>query len=373
LFEAALDLGPVGGSPAFDLYLVDFGGSADGAFGVDACDDAGHCSGYLAMENDFAGYGYSSMTAAIRTLVSHELFHGVQAAYARDLPVWFSEGTATWAEVSFDPDSEDFRRFANVYLADAGRSLDRPPAGPVPAFAYSTALFWDFLSLRHGDGFVVALLEGVETPDGSVADTLAVVQSALELEGDDLAAAWPVFAAWNLATGRRAGAAEGYPYADDLRGVGLEIEAGATIDEDVRVFPLGSVYAELAHTGGPLWVAADEAAPELAFSLHEEGEGGAVGDAVAAWTGVGARAEVGDLPAGTYAIAISLPARLEESVKGRLCFGDEAWVGDCEPVDTDPPDTEAGDPPGRGCDGAQAPTGLWLFALVALARRRLVR
>lgn len=374
LFEADLGLGSIGGSPAFDVYLVDFALKSDGSFGVDACDDAGHCSGFLSMENDFAGYGYSSDEVAIDTLVSHELFHGVQYAYAGGQPVWFVEGMAAWAEISFDPDSADFRRFASAYLQDAGRSLDHPPAGPVPTFAYATGLFWDFLARRHGDAFLVALMEATETPDGSVVDTLDVLEAVLADEADDLATAWPVFAAWNLATGRRAGVAESYPYAADLRGVAIEIEGGEAIDDEPRVFPLASVYGALSHPGGPLWVASDEAAPDLAFSIHAVVDGDAVDDAAATWVGVGARREIADLPAGDYDLAISLPARLENSVKVRLCLGDEAWVTDCEPVDTDPPDTDVEPPGGCACDGgAQAPTPLGLLALVALTAARTGR
>lgn len=370
--EAEMGLERLGGSGAYDVYLVDFGGSADGAWGNDACDDDGRCVGYLSMENDFAGYGYSSIDAAIKTLVSHELFHGVQAAYGSGQPVWFSEGTATWAELSFDPSSEDFRRFANVYLEDTGRSIDRPPAGPVPAFAYATGLFWDFLGRRHGDEFVVGLLEGMESPAGVAPDALDVLEAALAAEGDDLATAWPTFAAWNLATGRRAGGTESYPYAADLRGITFGIEAHTeTIDDEPRVFPLAAVYGEIEHPGGPLWLATDPAT-SFAFSVHPA-DGKVVGDAVAAWTGSGARHEIGDLPAGTYDLVVSTPARGDDSVKVHLCVGDEAWVTPCEPPDTDVDDTDDTDgeaPKGCACDGAGAPSGAFVLAVALVARRR---
>jgi hypothetical protein len=97
LSESEMGLGKLGGSDALDFYLVDFGGNADGQFSVDTC--AGSvCSGYMIIENDFAGYGYSSLSEAIAVLTSHELFHGVQYAYSANQPVWMSEGMAVWAE-----------------------------------------------------------------------------------------------------------------------------------------------------------------------------------------------------------------------------------------------------------------------------------
>src|SRR5690606_634698 len=116
-------------------------GAADGHFDVDACTGTpARCAGFFVIENDFAGYAYASVAEAVDTVVSHELFHAVQAAYVRDLPVYLSEGTATWAERAFRPDSRDFLRLCDAYLADTGRSLHKPPAGPAPAFAYGTAL-----------------------------------------------------------------------------------------------------------------------------------------------------------------------------------------------------------------------------------------
>ena len=112
LSEEAMGLDPLGGSYAFDIYLVDFAGVADGWFDTDACMGT-RCSGYMAMENDFRGYGYSSIDTAIRVLVSHELFHAVQAATNTYQPDWMREGTAVWAEHLYAPENEDFLWFCD--------------------------------------------------------------------------------------------------------------------------------------------------------------------------------------------------------------------------------------------------------------------
>ena len=259
------DLGSaIGGSEAFDVYLVDFGGNADGHFGVDRC-SGGVCSGYLVIENDFQGYGYSSLQEAADVLTSHELFHGVQYAYTDSMPNWFAEGTAVWAEKRFDEASWDFMRFADAYLEDVGRSLDRPPTGPVPAFAYATCLYWDFLTIRLGNDAMADLMLALEgIPDDQVIDAIDVF---LEDAGDPFDANWPVFASWNLATWPRNGLAPSYDYAADIGPIAEEAE-GPSLDEDHRFYPLASSYFHLVHPGGPLWFGIEEGVPELVFAVQ---------------------------------------------------------------------------------------------------------
>lgn len=370
LSEADMGLSELGGSGAFDFYLVDFNGDADGHFGVDRCTGTPpRCSGYMVMENDFRGYGYPDLHEAVTVLTSHEQFHAVQAAYANDEPVWFSEGTAVWAERYFEPDVEDFTWFAQVYLDDAGRSIDRPPGGPVPAFAYSTALFWDFLTLRHDPSLLVDLLEATETSGAEF--PIPLVEDVLAAREDTLRDAWIAFASKNLATGDRAGAVtDGYPYAADLDGVTAEAE-GAGLDDDNRFYPLATTYYRLDHAGGPLVFGIESPAPELAFALHPV-EGGAddgpVLDAVVAFDGA-TTGSLGDLPAGGYWLVGTYPDPGTESLKRRFCLGSEAFVDACFPA-VDTGDTGVEDPGGCACDTSGAPSPLLVLGALALASRR---
>ncbi len=377
LREADLDLPPLGGSDAFDVYLVDFGGNSDGAYRSDACD--GVCAGHLLIENDFAGYGYPSLESAVSTLASHELFHAVQAAYVDELPVWLSEGSATWAQRLHDPEDDDFLRDVRAYLDQADRSLDRPPAGPVPAFAYGTGLFFDFLDLRHGPGVHRAWLEGLERdPD---ADPLDILDTVLLLEhDDDLPAAFTTFATWNLATGGRAGAFEGYPYA--LRivpGVRLEAE-GETVVLEPRLFPLAATYLRLDHPGGPLGVASTCGAPvdpDLTVLAHPVVGGEARGPVPA---GIDLSEGPVDLPAGGVYITLTVPfQRPEGSVSGPLCVG----AGAAERCAAEPSTCPSSavedplpDPPASGgCATSVGPRGALGLALglaVLCVRRRRV-
>lgn len=334
LGEAELDLEALGGSAALDVYLVDFGGAADGLFGVDGCAATGACAGHLVIENDFAGYGYASAAEAVDTVVSHELFHAVQAAYLGGLPLYVSEGTAVWAERAFRPESRDFLRFCDKYLADTGRSLDRPPSGPVPAFAYGTALWWDFLTLRHDASLMHALL--VAASEGEV---LPGLRALLEAREDRLDEAWLDFAAWNLATGSRA-TDDGYPYAAELDGVAPEQE-GAAIDDDDRFFPLSARYYRVEHAGGPLWFGLAAPAPGLHLALYADAL-----EPLVRWEGTesGGRA-LAELEAGSYWISAANPAVGTESIRAHVCTGtSEAALGCVELVEEPEPEPEQPEP-----------------------------
>ncbi len=374
LTEAAVGLGPLGGSAAFDVYLVEFGGGADGAFRVDGCRD-GACAGHLLIENDFKGYGYPSLEAAVDTLAAHELFHAVQAAYLRDLPVWVSEGTAVYAQRLVDPDNGDFLRYAQAYLDDAGRSLDKPPIGPVPAFAYATGLWFDFLALRYGDAAILSLLERL----AAGAEPLDAIGAVLAEQGEGWAPVWMDFAAYNLATGRLAGEVGSYPYADRIRrGVAPALE-GTSLDETRRFFPLATTYYKVRHDGGALRVATEACDERLSILVSPAvgGEDGPVGPAVGG--GVGPELRLGSaeapLAAGTYWVAVSLPEPAPESVRTRICVGSERWcdvVPACDPGTPPEPEPE----PRGGCATSAGPVGavgLLAAALFLLGRRGLRR
>lgn len=325
--ESDVGLPALGGSDAFDFYLLDYGGSADGQFSVDAC-DGGVCAGHMLMENDFRGYGYPSLSEAIRVLTSHELFHAVQAAYVADLPAWMSEGTAVWAERFYDPSVQDFLWFASAYLEDTGRSIDRLPAGPVPAFAYGTCLFWEFLGERLGDGAIRSLLEHAAEAEG-----LDAVEAMLADQATTLRDEWIAFTEANLATGARAGGASFYPFAAEVDGLEAT-ESGPSIHDDNRFYPLAATYYLLDHGGGTLWFAALDDPTGLVFSLHEvlgAGPDAELGQAVAAWEPAsgGPVVVAADLPRGDYWLRGTYPERAAQSTKVELCVGDEDAIAPC--------------------------------------------
>ena len=339
----------LGGSPAIDTYLVDFGGDADGRFGSDACDgEPMVCTGFLVVENDFSGYGYFSPTAGLRVVVSHELFHGVQYAIDAEQPSWVSEGTAVWAERLYDPEVRDFLRFADFYLTETTRSLDRPPTGPMPTFSYSTALWWDFLTLRHDDALMVDLLYGMA---GSGDDPLPAMDLVISDIGDDLGDAWEEFGWFNLRTGPRAGEGESYPYAEALGGVLPEVEGETVIDTN-RFYPMATTYYRVDHPGGRFWFGIDEPAPEVRFSVHQVVGGAEDGPVGPFWVFDGDLEEAtpvvdADLPPGGYWVVGTVPdPYAAESSRRTVCFSTEAAALACEPEPDVPGPGETGDDTG---------------------------
>lgn len=378
--EAEVGLSDLGGSAAFDIYLVDFGGSSDGHFAVDRC-TGGACAGHAVIENDFKGYGYPSLEVAVTVLTSHELFHGVQAATDLELGTWLSEGTATWAEHAFDPGSDDFLGLCGYYLDDTQRSLDRPPAGAGSGFSYGTALFFAFMEETLGRESLVALMEALEgrgEDEGVVA-----IEEVFEEADSSLQAAWPVFSAWNLATGSRAGLAESYWFAEDLDRVDAESD-GAAISEDHRFYPLATSYFRLDHDGGPVELAFAEDATGLVFSVHRSPGGSSrdpVEDALLVVEAAGTAAvELGEQEAGVLWLVGSYPASTGDSLKIPFCFGPPEAAADCElaevgdtgdAADTgEAPDADEGGGCGCGVAGSAPAAGALVLSLLALAGRR---
>ncbi len=208
-----------GGDGRFDVYLLDFARAADGAFRVDQCPSADRCIGYVVQENDFLNYGYPSALIATRILGSHEYFHAVQAAYDNSQNVVISEGTAVWATERFDPSTRDFENFIGGYLTRPDRSIDSPPPGPVPDFAYGSAIFFKFLTERHDDALVRKLWEHLEDGQGDSlepadrANPTWVIQLDALLQREyqsSFAEEFAQFARWNLYLGTAADPAQAW-------------------------------------------------------------------------------------------------------------------------------------------------------------------
>ena len=374
LTEAEMGLSDLGGSGALDFYLVDFNYTGDGQFGLDAC-QGGLCSGYMAMENDFSGYGYTSISTAIRTLTSHELFHGVQYAYLDDLPGWMSEGTAMWSEYLYDPDSDDFIAWCGRYLQEPDRGLDRTPSGAFTGWEYGTGLFFAFLDLFLGSDAVVALMEELSVLGGEAA--LEALDAAIAGAGSSIEEVWTTFATWNLATGGRAGELEGYPFAALLDEI-EPLAEGESLVDDERVYPLATAYLYVEHGGGPLWFGTADEPAGLALRLHPSS--GEQGDPVVEelgtwWPDAPGALLLGDLEAGGYWLVITQPGYGDSSIAFDYCLGDEATLEACalsgggEDTGGDGGDEGGG---GCGCSGPGAgPGGLFLLpGLLVLRRRR---
>jgi len=387
-FRAPLDDGDLadnGGDARFDVYLLDFGGGADGSFRRDGCGlggaPAGQCVGFMVQENDFAGYGYPSVDYANRVLSSHELFHAVQAAYDAEQGTVISEGTAVWATEAFDPALRDLEGFVSGFLERTDRPLDRGLPGPVDPYSYGAGLFFRFLEERFDRSIVRALWEACETEPW-----LPALDGVLARDhGSSFAEAFTEIAWWNLYTASRADPslayAEGAMYAPVATSrVPLPFESSSRL----RVFYASAQY----------W----SADPGTRTTTTAELVGDADGLELLLAVRRGAEVEVADgATAGTAGadevfVVVVNPALTGESRRPGLCIGSPGEVEACRAAmapepDAGPVDPDAGvepaadggvtPPPSEGCGcaapgsggTAPAPVALALLALAAARRR----
>jgi MYXO-CTERM domain-containing protein len=254
-----------GGDGRFDVYLLDFARAADGAFRVDICPSGERCIGYVVQENDFAGYGYPSLTEATTILGSHEYFHAVQAAYDNAQDVVISEGTAVWATEHDAPETGDFEAFIHGYLDRPDRSLDSPPPGPVPSFAYGSAIFFEFLSQRHGVAIIRQLWERLENGQGDPAEPqnqanptwLVQLDALLRREHQSsFAQAFREFATWNLYLGSAADPSRSYARGSTYPQPATTDVPVPTYKPALRVYYASTQYFRVASNGRAAMTAA---------------------------------------------------------------------------------------------------------------------
>lgn len=386
---------PNGGDARFDVYLLDFARQADGAFRVDQCPPSSpeRCIGYVVQENDFTGYGYPSTLVATRILGSHEYFHAVQAAYDNGQDVIVSEGTAVWATERFDPTTDDFEHFIGGYLNMPDRSLDSPPPGPVPAFAYGSAIFFKFLTERHDDALIRKLWERLENGQGAAsepanqANPTWLIQLDALLKSDyqsSFADEFRQFAKWNLFVGSAADATQSY-----VNGANYPLVTMTTVQpphrlESARVFYASTQYFFTTAQGRSLMTAElvdspltttndlDDLSVWLAVRRNGKNE-----QVVQLASGV-----VVDVTGGALIVAVVNTRRgavgTALSQRPGVCIGTPDEVASCAaairgdaPVIDAGTETDAGvEPPlppmGRGCGMGGAPLAFLALALIRM-------
>ena len=373
-----------GGDGRFDIYLVDFARSADGAYRAEVC-DGDVCSGYMVQENDFAGYGYPTIDVGNRTVASHELFHAVQAAYDANQGAVLSEGTAVWASERYDPTLFDLEGFSSGYLEDANHSLDSEPTGPVDPFSYGAGIFFQFLDERFGPEVLLHLWESVENGVGGVADPdwFDTLDGVLQADGETTYAdAFAEFCSWTLFTDRRADPSQGFAHGDDFAARAAEVVTLPVAQDNFIVFTSASRLVSARVDG------------RARIALRLAGEGAAVDGVRAFLLPVFADQRAGSLVAiddavtggfvdltGADAAAIGVLALIVDTRAGgraarpRLCLGDDDEVAACAA-----PSGE-GEGEGEGDIGADAAAGgcrastvepfaIAGLALLAIRRRR---
>lgn len=197
--------GDDGGDGRLDVYLVHMtGGDGTTVAEPGRCTAVGSatvCASYILAMASFAGL-YPSADIGIHTVLPHEVFHAVQNAYDAGLDRFWAEGTAQWAAKLLDPSLTDLERFLPAFFNQTARSLDAPANGVTSAFLYGAAIWPVFLAQRHGDDLVRRIFDREALAGGPA---LAATDVVLAASQSALATEYPAFAAWNAATGTRAG------------------------------------------------------------------------------------------------------------------------------------------------------------------------
>ncbi len=385
IYEAVLDrylelgfLAPLGdnGTDAdnddarFDVYLVDFALSADGAFTVEGCSGS-TCYGYLVQENDFSGYGYPSASYGNRLLASHELFHAVQAAYDHEQGQVISEGTAVWASEQFDDGLDDYEGYAGYFLDETNLPLDATGGAVVSPRTYGSVIFWQFLTERYGDDTVQRLWAACVDGAGGIADPywLDVIEG---VTGGSFAELFTEFARWTIYTGDRADPSVSFAAGSELDDVVTTAIDLPLTEDSFLVFDAGFQTVR-ADAGGRARVeaAATGEATDVRLALFAVTDDGVL-SAVAI---DGARGGIDVGQADEVWVQVINTSRAGGAARPGLCIGDAGEVDAClaELGDEPPPDDI--NPPAPSCLGCAsvangAPLGL---ALVLFARRRVTR
>jgi MYXO-CTERM domain-containing protein len=388
-----------GGDGRFDVYLVDFAGIGDGIFRTDGCsaENAEVCTGYMAQENDYAGYGYPSTTIANRILGSHEYFHAVQAAYDTGQGSVASEGTAVWATEKFDPSLEDFEGFLSGYMKNTDRTLTEPLPGPVDPFSYGAAIFFQFLDERYGAALVRSLWERCENGAGGEAnpDWFTALDPMLKAEaGSSFAEAFVEFAEWNLFTAKSADPERGYADGADYPSVDFVDITLPFTDDALRVFRASAQYYRMS-TDGRAKITAALVPPK---DTPSEADGVAMLLVARTGTALGSVLQVVDPLAGVevvdatgadkFIVVVVNTSQSGESQRPGLCIGTPEEVAACRaalvpveeqppvmnPPTTPPPPVDPQEDAGCDCGMSRPPSrgGLALLPIAAflLARRR---
>jgi hypothetical protein len=360
-FRAPLGDGQLGGDGRFDVYLLDFGGSADGTFQVDGCSSANSnaCSGHILQENDFAGYAYSGALQGSRVLGSHEYFHAVQNAYDRGQGVVLEEGTAVWGSTRFDPSLGELEGFASGYFSKTDRALDSPPPGPVPDFAYGSAVFFEFLHERYGANVVRQLWERCERAEQK--SWLARLDELLQQQyQSSFTEAFTEFSRWNLYTGSASDSTTAWADARRFPTVtAMQLDAPYRSPSPVYMFYASARYYRVPSAGRSKMTAAavdDPATPQddrEGLTLHLVARRSGRNVAAASTQDVGAGTAVLDTAdGGELWFAVVNGMRTGQSRKPLLCAGTPEEVAACREAISPSLDAGTSEAPDAGNPGA---------------------
>jgi hypothetical protein len=190
-----------------DVYVRDLGWGAYGYTLHEAAVEGTGESGFIVVDNDFAGHPTLDAYDALRVTLAHEYHHLVQFAfgYAPEAD-WFMEQSAVMMEGRTYPEITDRYRYLSFFTSSPHRRLDLSNG----SFEYGAWLWPQFL-FEHEDWGEAMLVEAWHVWSDSSITMLAALDRVLQGRGSSLAAAFAEWAVWNAFLGQRD---DGTHYAD---------------------------------------------------------------------------------------------------------------------------------------------------------------
>ncbi len=238
-----------GGDERIDVYVVDLG---PGVYGYSLHEDVAGTSGktgFIVMDNDFAGLPVTAVEDAVRLTIAHEYHHLIQFSYGYDAEAtWFMEQLATMEEGVAYPTLRQRERYLPVFLHEPHRSLDLGNG----THEYGTWLWPEFLRRVHDWAL---LRDAWETWRDEGLTMITAIGVSLDRAGSTLDEAYLEWAIWNGCLG-----ADG----PDHYGEAIAGDAGVYPEEVIDQYPfmgwrpdltrqpdrLGTSYVELRPQAG---------------------------------------------------------------------------------------------------------------------------
>lgn len=213
-YRAPLADGSAGGSPLFDVYLKDLGGSLYGFCAPEKRVKNRTGSGFCVFDNDFAASQFPNGTPDDNLIVTagHEFFHAVQFAYDYAEDPWMAEATATWMEERIATAVNDNRQYlpaSQIFRPNVPLDFFSQTGG----YQYGNWVFFEYLSTNYGIGIVKKVWEqaGSLKKDGGKY-SMTALQKVLKRKGG-FTKNYATYAAGNLtpAVNFPEGAEYGFP------------------------------------------------------------------------------------------------------------------------------------------------------------------
>jgi len=165
----------------------------------------------IVLENDYDGFPPNDdpdgdALGAAKVTCAHELKHASQYVTSGWVEGWWLELDGTWVEDLVFDATNDYYLYVGAMAS--GISAPETPLNEGGAGGYEDCIWQQWMSETWTPQIIVDLWERRAAHPGE--SMLASYEATLNSRGSSLAAGYPVFAAWNYATGSRALPGLGY-------------------------------------------------------------------------------------------------------------------------------------------------------------------